>query len=91
MVALASGVKRSLSRRNFMRVGATGLAAAASLAAIEQPANATCPYFCCNLARCPKNYDYCAAHADYIWGCYSGSMFCRCCEALNYTYSAIRC
>jgi len=34
------------------------------------------------LLYCPTfPYSTCANNADYIWGCYSGASFCRCCEA----------
>jgi hypothetical protein len=83
--------KKNLSRRMFARIGVGGIAAAAALVATEEPASALCPYLCCRLAHCPGSYSYCVAHKNYIWGCYSGSQFCQCCEANNNTYSAIKC
>lgn len=79
------------TRRGFTRLGVGGLAAAAALVATEGPANAICPYLCCNLAVCPGDWDYCYDHRNYIWGCYSGASFCQCCEANENTYSAIKC
>jgi hypothetical protein len=83
--------RKVFSRRGFGRLGVGGLAAAAALVATESPASAICPYLCCNLAECPGNYNYCYKHRNYIWGCYSGSQFCQCCEAHDNTYSAIKC
>jgi hypothetical protein len=91
MASVATLSKKAFSRRGFTRLGVGGLAAAAALVATERPASAICPYFCCNLAHCPGSYSYCYAHRNYVWGCYSGSQFCQCCEANNNSYSAIKC
>ncbi|GAA4984220.1 hypothetical protein HD597_003666 [Nonomuraea thailandensis] len=77
--------KRRLSRRFFTRaMGASALAAATSVATQARPASAQaiCEYLCCQLLYCPTfPYSTCSNNATYIWGCYSGASFCRCCEA----------
>lgn len=85
-----------LSRRGFVKkVGAGGLLAAAAVAVPERAAADVRPqydYFCCRLAVAPTwPYSNCSNNADYIWGCYSGSSFCSCCEDYDYPRASVSC
>jgi hypothetical protein len=98
-IATSEPKSRLFSRRRFAKLGAGGVMAATALATgsffgadADAAEPGICEYLCCELAHCPPgSYSYCSAHANYIWGCYNGSQFCYCCEANNYTYSAISC
>jgi hypothetical protein len=84
-MAEQSATPSRLGRRGLIRgIGAGGLAAAAAVVVGQRPAEAAITpqqYLCCNLAEQPTfPYSVCRDHASYIWGCYSGSQFCQCCE-----------
>ena len=85
-------LKRIITRRTFGKVGVTGLAAAAAVVGTGGRAEALVPYFCCNLVYKPTwPYSGCSTNASYIWGCYSGAEFCRCCENYPKKKSSVRC
>ncbi|WP_163509070.1 hypothetical protein [Fodinicola acaciae] len=78
----------SQTRRRFMKVGATGLAAAALVMAKASPAMATYPCGCCNLAYTARSsVEWCLVNGDWLWYCGS----CTCCEADWATASASNC
>ena len=63
------------------RLGANGLTAAMGLFGRSTPAEAALD-MCCYLSYPASDYNYCVAHASYIWVCgYGYYMRCNCCEA----------
>ncbi|GAA1710654.1 hypothetical protein [Fodinicola feengrottensis] len=92
--------KPVLRRRILTAIGATGVLVSAGVfggkpkAASAAPASPNGPN-CCNLAHYPANttYDYCHAHAAYIWYCSEpgGFLHCSCCETSGDQYSAADC
>ncbi|WP_163506426.1 hypothetical protein [Fodinicola acaciae] len=100
-VAAVTG-KKMLRRRVLTAIGAAGVAVSAGLfgrpnkaaAASASPADAGRPA-CCNLYNYPPNtsYDYCHAHAGYIWYCTAsgGFLHCSCCETPGDVLSAADC
>lgn len=92
----ATGKPSRFGRRGFMkRVGITGLLTSAGMfgsAVVAEKASAD--PLCCNLANYPENttYDYCSAHAAYIWYCdVNGYLHCNCCETAGNQLSAALC
>lgn len=93
---LAAVTKKKVRRRGLLSglsaLGFTGVAVSAGVFGSPKPAAAG--PLCCNLAHYPANtsYDYCYAHASYIWYCSaSGSLHCSCCETAGNALSAADC
>jgi hypothetical protein len=89
-----------IRRRILTAIGATGVLVSAGVFGGKQKAASAATAvpmspLCCNLAHYPANtsYDYCHAHAAYIWYCSQGgtSLHCSCCETAGNALSAADC
>jgi hypothetical protein len=97
------GRKGGAGRRTFLAgIGATGLAAAATIFGRATPASALVNAGCCTLCYSPSSSHtmaQCESGTYYRWSCnYSGGVYCDCCEhgtlgdnCIGVTYSKYSC